>query len=249
MIYNFEKLTFQILSADKIKQPAGIFDVKKRQFSSLSLRLSGNGIFKTKNADFISRPGDIAFLPANTDYHVEYSGGECIAVHLTDCNYKVTENITTENNKIIYELFEQLSDIKNNIGRTNEKKALIYKILQELSDISDIYLNSDKVKKCIHYIDMNFADPQFEITDICNYANISESTLRRIFHNRFGISPKQYLTNLRLNHAIRLLTYKEKTIKEISDECGFNDEKYFSSTIKKHFTVSPTELRKNLNGL
>ncbi len=249
MIYNFEKLTFQVLLTDKFKHSAGVFDVKERPFASLSLRLSGNGIFKTKNAEFVSNPGDITFLPSNTDYHVEYSGGECIAVHLTDCNYGFTENMETENNEIIYGLFDRLLKIKNIIGRANEKKSVVYQILQELSENSHNYLNSDDIQKCIYYINTFFSNPQIGIDDICKYAGISESTLRRRFHEYFGISPKQYLINLRINKAIRLLNNKNKSIKEISDECGFNDEKYFSSTVKKHFRISPSELRKKLGGL
>lgn len=246
MIYNFENLNFQIITIGKFKNNPGIFQVKKRPFASLSIRLSGNGKFKTAETEFVSNPGDITFMPANTNYCVEYTGGECIAVHLANCNYQICENIKSRQDFLIYSAFEELLKIKDDIEKTNKKKSVVYNILQMLCDNANKYFGADEAQICINFIEKHFSNPRIGVKDICRAGNVSESTLRRKFNACFGISPKQYLINIRINTAVHMLTETKKTVKEISFDCGFEDEKYFSRCIKKYFGVSPKDLKKNL---
>lgn len=243
MIYNFENLNFQILTIDKFKHEKGLFHAKERPFASISIRIKGKGVFKTENKNFISNTGDITFLPENISYDAEYSGGECIAVHLKNCNYYTVENITPKNIERIQPFFEELLKIKDDIEKTNEKKSLVYKILQALYDDTRIDFNTSIIEKCVNFINQNYTDCNLTISNICKIGNISEATLRRLFNQHYGMSPKKYLIKLRLNKGTQLLIKCEKTVNEIAEECGFSDEKYFSRCIKKHFGVSPINLR------
>ena len=69
--------------------------------------------------------------------------------------------------------------------------------------------------------------------------NFSYSYFRSLFKNRFGQSPGQFLDQLRLSEAKKLLHLGQKPIREISDELGFENPYYFSRFFKKHQGLSP----------
>lgn len=244
MIYNFEKLSFQILTIDRFSHITGLYKTEGRPFASISIRLKGNGYFKTDGKCFLSRPGDVTFLPENIRYTTDYDGGECIAVHLCDCNYNSIENITPKNIDEIKEIFFELLKIKDDLEKINEKKSLVYKLLQCLCEQSKSDTRSSIIRQSVHYINEHYSDPNTDIPNICKHVNVSEATLRRKFNEYFGIPPKQYLMKTRLSKAAAVLIKAEKTVKETAAECGFADEKYFSRCIKQAYGISPSNLQK-----
>lgn len=242
MIYNYDDMSFQILTIDKFYHLKGFYKTSSRPFASISIRLEGNGSFKTENGCFESIPGDITFFPENASYSAEYTGGECIAVHLLDCKYNVIENIRPKNAEKFKLSFSELLKIKDSIDKTNQKKALVYRILQMLSDEKKSESYENTIKKAVDFINIHYTNPSLNISEICQVANISEATLRRKFNTYFEMPPKQYISKLRINKAMAMLIGGNKLIKEVAIECGFSDEKYFSRCVKKLYGVAPSEL-------
>jgi len=62
------------------------------------------------------------------------------------------------------------------------------------------------------------------------------------FKARTGLSPKQYLTKIRIDKAKELLA-GPLTIDQIASSVGFNDALYFSRQFKKSTGMSPSEYR------
>jgi AraC-like DNA-binding protein len=60
-----------------------------------------------------------------------------------------------------------------------------------------------------------------------------------------GISLKDYITEIIVSRASRLLSYTDKTILEIADILGFEDPSYFHRVFKKNTGLTPKEYRKN----
>ena len=54
----------------------------------------------------------------------------------------------------------------------------------------------------------------------------------------------QYVSRLRMNRALELLSEREKSIREIALACGFEDEKYFSRAFKKKYGYPPSYFHK-----
>ena len=54
-----------------------------------------------------------------------------------------------------------------------------------------------------------------------------------------------YLTELRIEEAKKMLMQTDMTVSEISDETGFSDTSYFSKVFLKAVGVSPTHYRRN----
>lgn len=77
---------------------------------------------------------------------------------------------------------------------------------------------------------------------ICYYADrlgVGEKKLNEICKKNLGLSAKQYLLNLKITEAKRLLIYSEDNISEITFKIGFEDSSYFARVFKKRTGLSP----------
>ncbi len=92
------------------------------------------------------------------------------------------------------------------------------------------------------YIFENYTT-KFGIKDICTGIGCSKSTLITAFKREFGITINDYITNLRLTEAVRMLRAGEKSIGEIAAATGFSDQSYFSKVFSARYGCSPSEYR------
>ena len=65
----------------------------------------------------------------------------------------------------------------------------------------------------------------------------------RRFKSAVGMTPQDYVTNLRLKKAKVLLGETDLSVGQIATSCGFGNEYYFSNFFKKHNNLSPSEFR------
>ncbi|MEE0946343.1 MAG: AraC family transcriptional regulator [Acutalibacteraceae bacterium] len=114
------------------------------------------------------------------------------------------------------------------------------------------YHNNQKVKNksnADRYIDffVNYIKThlhnQLKIKAISEIIGVSSTYLFQIFKNKFDISPKQYISNLKLHTAKNLLMHSNLSITEISNSVGFSDVLVFSRFFHSKEGISPTEYR------
>ncbi len=246
MIYNYDNLSFQILTIDRFFHQKGVFEVNARPYAALSFRVSGTGKFEIGTKCLVTKPGDVLFVPADTPYKVEYSVSESIVVHFGYFNYFEAENICLNSPSRIESQFQNLLETWNDRHSINHAKSIIYDILEKMESDQKMSISDTAIANCIRYIDANFCDSQINIETVCASAFISVSSLQRAFVKYFGMSPKQYLIQLRMNRALELLMENTLSVKEVSFACGFTDEKYFSRAFKKKYGYPPSQLAKNM---
>lgn len=87
----------------------------------------------------------------------------------------------------------------------------------------------------------------FTVEDLCQKFSISRSSLQSLFRTNINITPKQYISNVKLNQAKLLIQEHTKTISEISDILGFTSIHYFSRKFKLQYGLSPTDYAKSIN--
>ncbi len=87
---------------------------------------------------------------------------------------------------------------------------------------------------------------KMSLPDISEALGISYVQFSRRFKSAMGITPFEYLANLRLNQAQHLLTTTDLTIREIAPLCGFENEYYFSNFFKKYKNISPSRFRTDI---
>ncbi len=99
-----------------------------------------------------------------------------------------------------------------------------------------------EIERIIQYMHQNF-DQKITIGELSKAANMSESAFVRLFKSETGYSPMDYLINIRIEKAKKLLRESTMSITEISFLCGFGSTPHFSSCFTKHMGVSPSKFQ------
>jgi two-component system response regulator YesN len=98
------------------------------------------------------------------------------------------------------------------------------------------------LKTAMNYINDNF-QKDISLDDVSRVVNISPYYFSKIFKEENGLNFIEYLTNVRIDKAKKLLEDSNLSIKEICLSCGYTDPNYFSRSFKKNVGVTPTEYK------
>lgn len=101
---------------------------------------------------------------------------------------------------------------------------------------------SRRIKQVNQYL-LDNLDENIKIGDVAELVNMSPSAFSHFFKKRTQRSFTEYLSELRIGAAARLLIDSEKNIAEICYECGFNNISNFNRTFKAQKGCTPSEFR------
>lgn len=76
---------------------------------------------------------------------------------------------------------------------------------------------------------------------LATHVHISERQLHRLIKKHIGISPHQFVTQLRISHVKNLIDKNLYSLKTISEMTGFSSEFHLSSAFKKYETITPRD--------
>ncbi len=96
--------------------------------------------------------------------------------------------------------------------------------------------------KAVHFIETHFSDP-LTIKNIARAAGVSESRLHTQFKSHVNLSPKLYLTEIRLKNAASMLEKTRLSIAEIALRVGYGDQSAFARAFQRHMGSSPSKFR------
>lgn len=221
-----------------------------RRFHALSYRIKGNAEFKTTDRTIHAETGEIAYVPKNISYSMKHGEEHLYVVHFDMDNskdLKLIEKFKPINNIIFQHYFKNMYNIwtQSQFGYKFDATAIFYKILSELNydHYKEQLTKSEKLTNIISYIQMNYTEPDLTVESVADTFGVSSSYLRRIFSENIGIPPIKYINKLRFNRAKELLNSGYYSIADIAILSGFQNVKYFSTSIKKMYGKTPSEIR------
>lgn len=98
-------------------------------------------------------------------------------------------------------------------------------------------------------MEQEYANPNLSLTWMSDLLAISPQRLNRLFRKAFGVSPYQYLVQLRIVKSKEMLFQAHnRSIREISEAVGFYDASHFIATFRKYEAMTPDEFRKRYLG-
>lgn len=103
-----------------------------------------------------------------------------------------------------------------------------------------------RFKKSLIYIN-NHYNSDISIRELAEIEGVCISRYRDLFTRQMGISPKQYITHLRISNSCSLLESTRLSIEEISEKCGYSDIRYFYRVFKTVNGITPHQFRKTHN--
>jgi AraC family transcriptional regulator len=115
--------------------------------------------------------------------------------------------------------------------------------VQKIDTGANLITKGFKMDKVIEYMHRYFGK-KLTINILAKIVKMSESNFIRVFKKETGKTPREYLMEIRLDKANKLLRSGSKSITEISLQCGFGSTPHFSACYAKHFGITPSEYQK-----
>lgn len=98
------------------------------------------------------------------------------------------------------------------------------------------------VRKAMDFIESHLSE-SITLNRIAEQVNLSPFYFNKLFKKHAACTPHEYLTNVRLKLAIRLLKQTSDSLEEISEQCGFNSATHFIRCFSQHIKMTPGQYR------
>ena len=113
-----------------------------------------------------------------------------------------------------------------------------------LSSPSSSASQEDNISAVVQYLYDNMDKP-ISFETICRLYGYSMSNFRKLFRQKTGLPPNEFLISIRMEKATDLLYNSPYTIAEIAEIIGYSDSHYFSRLYRKKKGVAPSARTKN----
>lgn len=206
----------------------------------------GDGVitYRHKGKAFTSDKNHAVILPKGQSYSIHrQESGEFTIINF-ECEQFYTDTIMVLPITDIEPAMKEFEYMKR-LSAYGENRLMLmsslYKMLYHLTNHNS--LMHTPFAPALSYIEKNYADV---ITNkmLAKECSFSEEYFRKQFKKIYGISPKQYLIDRRINAAKQLLAEGILKVQEISQRCGFSNQYHFCRLFKEKTGLSPTEYMK-----
>ena len=99
----------------------------------------------------------------------------------------------------------------------------------------------EKLAPALRCIEERYREPGLSNEELAMLCGVSEVYFRRLFTARYGVTPRQFLIDVRVNRAKQLLSEGVLKISAVSEQCGFSNPYHFCRTFRERVGVTPTE--------
>lgn len=183
------------------------------------------------------------------DTLVKYRIGYTLAI----CDY-VYRNLKVIEKVIRPYIEDAVIDINKNHSLLDYESMREYlKILRfQMEKMNDLfcefkisYRNNNDMNKAIAYINMNYQKP-LTLAMVSNTVSLNYTYFSNVFKKYTGLSFLEYLRNIRVEKAKRILSETDFSIAEISDKVGYDNYKNFARAFKEETGITPIEYRRTI---
>ena len=165
-----------------------------------------------------------------------------------------------KNNTLFVQLFNSIIQTMEMYNDSPYGKATAQKLVESVilntinwfgknntENESSSQMHSSDIHGILVFIHKNF-NKQITLKKVAENSHFSPHYLSKLFHQKMGIPFKEYVTNLQMNYASKLMLNTDKSITDICYESGFGSLSNFTREFKKFYTLSPSEYkRKNIS--
>jgi AraC-like DNA-binding protein len=219
------------------------------EHNELIFHFSGQLTVFFDDEHFEVKPNTIRFLPKCEPKRYDVlrkEGGECIDVFF-EADRPISERafiFDVKSNEKLGMLFRKLfaTWVGKNEGYYFDSISILYKIFAEMQKESYVprehYL---KIKPAVDHIHDRFAEDAISLKALSEMCGMKESYFERLFKEKYGVSPKKYIIQLKINHACELLRLGRYSITQVAELCNFSDVYIFSRQFKEYMGITPSE--------
>ena len=248
MIFEQEYIVFELFDVLQLDQACSRLYNSNRNFDALSFRFESDTVIESNNKQTEFPDNSICYVPANVSYTRNSIKDKLIVIHFKAFNYhsNKVERIIPKNPEKYRELFSEILNIRNNnIAYKNMCASVLCRIFNELYKDNMPICKNQKLYDAVIFMEQNYFDCNLSPAHAAEHVFMSDSYFRKLFKKEFGITPKQYIIEKRINYAKSLLLTGYFTIEQVATKCGYTDCKYFSAEFKRLTGFTPSAFRYN----
>ena len=153
--------------------------------------------------------------------------------------------------------FQKLQDLIEKIPLVSglNQLMLLLEILQEMSEIdnrqvvsttdfvNETIYDTARIDKVLSFLNKNYTRT-ISLEEIASFAAMNASAFCRYFKSKTGKSFKNYILDMRIGYACKLLLMEDIGISQLSNQCGFETISHFNKTFKKNTGYVPSQYKK-----
>ena len=216
--------------------------------------VKGRGRFETMYGTFDFREGDFFYLLPFDSWVSESCSSSWIYRWLTfdgESARTFMESYRIPHHPIaagrcperLFDEFEQGLHVRT-VFAWRKMVALVCDILAHAVECREPEPQAEKIAEiAMERCRLYHSDPAFNVNALAEQLQLSRVTLFRIFRVALGVTPSEYIAELRCGHALELIRGTSLPMREVAARSGFADRTYFFRVIRKRFNASPRELR------
>jgi signal transduction histidine kinase/ligand-binding sensor domain-containing protein/DNA-binding NarL/FixJ family response regulator len=99
------------------------------------------------------------------------------------------------------------------------------------------------MQRLMTVMEKNISNGSFSVEQLCSMAGYGRTVFFNKLKSLTGLSPNEYIREVRIKRAAQLLEVGEYTVSQITYMVGMNDSRYFSKCFKQRYGITPTEYR------
>ncbi|WP_339308383.1 AraC family transcriptional regulator [Paenibacillus sp. FSL R5-0519] len=223
----------------------------------------GEGQFECVGNTMTLGPNQGILLPPHVPHRYYTSSHPWSTWYITfsgDLATTIISSLGLATSKVIrWEGDSRLSRIHNTTSRLARRQSefsgmdssmFVYRFLMDLKRYGQVdnqrsySQQSSRLTPLIRFMEEHFHDASIGLADLSEYAGLSSQRLNYLFRMTTGMSPYQYLIQLRIQKAKEhLMNNKHMTIKTVASLVGFLDASHFVSTFRKFENITPQRFR------
>ena len=139
------------------------------------------------------------------------------------------------------ELHLTIDNLIDNVRRLKGKFTGALKQDDKVEKIEVKGNDEELMERIMKVVNENMGDSDFNVEKMCDEVGVSRTQLHRKLKEMTGVPTSEFLRNIRLNEAARLIRERKINITQVSYMVGFANNSHFSTAFKKYFGMSPSE--------
>ena len=190
--------------------------------------------------------GDLFYLPKGSSYRVKsVAAGDCYAINFAAELSDGPFSLRFRNRESLRKCFENAVRAWNGdpARRQHAVRRELYDILLQMqAEAERSYLPKGRaalIAPALARIAAGYTDNGLSVADLAAVCGISEVYFRKIFLDKMGVSPKEYIIAMRMEYAKQLLTAGQLSVGEVAALCGYAEVCHFSREFAARVGVSP----------
>ena len=244
--------------------PGHFYGPAVRQSYLIHVIREGRGIFRSQgqefhlhgNQAFLIRPGEETYYEADSQEPWQYMW---VAFHGYAADNMIERIGFTEGNPVVnFTSEEGLHSIMMEILEASQltyssyliRVGGFFRFLGRMIELSEKpgerakleYPQTVYVKQAMNYI-MRHYSGKIKIDALASQIGITRNYLTKSFQKELGVSPQEYLINIRMERSAELLTSTSLPVNEVAAKVGYSDALAFSKKFKEKYKMSPKSYR------